>query len=137
MDSSRYSFNIKQNSYYNLLGVVTGTQEDFIIQLLALLLSSINLNKAILELKYVDCVQQIDNNCGLNVLKNIEFCIINNEQLINNPNNRQFLISIRRCFQNEEATELRFRIVKLFYDITGIETEETIRAIEKIIFLES
>ena len=55
MDSSSFHFNIKRRMHFNkFLERETTTQEEFIIKFLVALLSFINPNKAILEMKYID-----------------------------------------------------------------------------------
>ena len=90
------------------------------------LVSYLNPNKLIPEIIYKDSVQQVGANCGLHVLLNMEQFICRSDEFLRDPLNRHLNVNMRRWYDKEEGTKLRFIIINLLNEITGVETTETI-----------
>ena len=87
-----------------------------------------NPNKNIPPITYKDCVQQEGLNYGLHVLLNIKHFISRSNHFLEDPLRRHLNVNIKRWYDREEVTRLRFIIVNLLSEIADVRTPETIQA---------
>ena len=90
------------------------TQERF---LAAITTDNFTPSTATPEITFVNCVQQIDNDCALCVLKNMECCILKRTELTSGCMSRHFKVGIRTWYDIEDATNLRGLIVDMMLDL--------------------
>ena len=100
-------------------------QVDYVQRFTVALVSYLNPDKEIPLIKYMDSVQQEGANCGLHVLLNIENFICKYDEFLDDPLRRHLIVNMKRWYEREEATQLRFVIVNLLNEMTGVETPET------------
>lgn len=62
------------------------------------------------------------------MLLNIEQFICRSDKFLRDPLKRHLNVNMRRWYNREEGTKLRFVIVNLLNEITGVETHEIIEA---------
>ena len=91
------------------------TQDQF---LAAITTEHFTLSTATPEIKFANCVQKINNDCALCVLKYIECFIEKRNELTNGNRSRNLNVDIRTWFDIEDATGLRAHIVDLFLDLS-------------------
>ena len=119
-ESSASRFNPRTNNHFSQVNNVnTGMLESvYLHKFVSFLIKIANPMKPIPKITYVECVQQIGNDCGFCVLKNIEHCIEFSDLLMGNDQH-SFIVDAKHWYQKTDATDLRIHIINFLREATG------------------
>ena len=116
LDSSEVNFDPRKKRHRSLAtGKTTLEWESaFLNKFLRCLLHSVNPSKKVPLFRRIPCVQQLGNNCGLHMLKNMKCFIDHWELLLSNPLDDYFLNGAKHWFSKKDATDLRATMMTFF-----------------------